>query len=131
MVNDIKEKYDENTVLIIGNWSKRETKIKRISVPNKALKRKLSEHFNIYMIDEFRTSCLHYKTENRCENMYVTDEKEISRKLHSVLMFKAENNRLGCINRDENAVNNMMKIVKSYLKDKTRPLRYTRGYEIK
>jgi hypothetical protein len=105
--------------------------IKRISVPNKGLKRKLSEHFTIYMIDEFRTSCLHYKTENRCENMYVNDKKGVSRKLHSVLTFKAENNRLGCINRDENATNNMIKIVKSYLKDKTRPLRYTRGYEIK
>jgi hypothetical protein len=113
------------------DWSKGETKIKRISVPNKGLKRKLSEHFTIYMIDEFRTSCLHYKTENRCENMYVNDKKGVSRKLHSVLTFKAENNRLGCINRDENATNNMIKIVKSYLKDKTRPLRYTRGYEIK
>jgi len=44
---------------------------------------------------------------------------------------KAENNRFGCINRDENATNNMIKIVKSYLKDKIRPLKYTRGYEIK
>lgn len=131
LVNDIKEKYDKDTILIIGDWSKGETKIKRISVPNKGLKRKLSEHFTIYMIDEFRTSCLHYKTENRCENMYVNDKKGVSRKLHSVLTFKAENNRLGCINRDENATNNMIKIVKSYLKDKTRPLRYTRGYEIK
>ena len=132
LVNDIKEKYDENTVLIIGDWSKSESStIKKISVPNKGLKRKLSEHFTIYMIDEFRTSCLHHKTENRCENMYVNDKKEVSRKLHSVLTFKAENNRLGCINRDENATNNMIKIVKSYLKDKTRPLRYTRGYEIK
>ncbi len=132
LVNDIKEKYDKDTVLIFGDWdAKSSNGIKRISVPNKGLKRKLSEHFTIYMIDEFRTSCLHYKTENRCENMYVNDKKGVSRKLHSVLTFKAENNRLGCINRDENATNNMIKIVKSYLKDKTRPLRYTRGYEIK
>jgi hypothetical protein len=132
LVNDIKEKYDENTVLIIGDWdAKSSNEIKRISIPNKGLKRKLSEHFIVYMIDEFRTSCLHYKTENRCENMYVNDKKGALRKLHSVLTFKAKNNRLGCINRDENATNNMIKIVKSYLKDKTRPLRYTRGYEIK
>lgn len=132
LVNDIKEKYDENTVLIIGDWdAKSSNGIKKISVPNKGLKRKLAKHFKIYMIDEFRTSCLHYKTENRCENMYVNDKKGVSRKLHSVLTFKAKNNRLGCINRDENATNNMIKIVKSYLKDKTRPLRYTRGDEIK
>ena len=128
----IKKKYDENTVLIIGDWDAKSLNgIKRISVPNKTLKRKLSEYFTIYMIDEYRTSCLHYETENRCENMYINDKKGVSRKLHSVLTFKAENNRLGCINRDENATNNMIKIVKSYLKDKTRPLRYTRGYEIK
>ena len=132
LVNDIKEKYNKETVLIIGDWDAKSSKnIKRISVPNKTLKKKLSEHFKIYLIDEFRTSCLHYKTEEKCENMYVNDKKEISRKLHSVLTFKTENNRLGCINRDENATNNMIKIVKSYLNDKTRPLKYTRSFKIK
>ncbi len=131
LINDIKEKYSKSTVLIIGDWdAKSSNGIKRISVPNKGLKRKLSEHFTIYMIDEFRTSCLHYKTENRCENMYVNDKKGVSRKLHSVLTFKAENNRLGCINRDENATNNMIKIVKSYLKDKTRPLNFCRNSKL-
>ena len=62
--------------------------------------------------------------------MYVNDKKGVSRKLHSVLTFKAENNRLGCINRDENATNNMIKIVKSYLKDKTRPLNFCRNSKL-
>ena len=77
-----------------------------------------------------RTSCLHYKTEERCENLYLPDKKGTVRKIHSVLTYEAENKRLGCINRDNNAVNNMIKIVKSYLKDKTRPERYCRGYKI-
>jgi hypothetical protein len=38
-----------------------------------------------------------------------------------------ENKRMGCINRDMNAVNNMVKIVKTYLTDKTRPLRFRRN----
>ena len=36
---------------------------------------------------------------------------------------------MGCINRDENAVNNMIKIIKSYLIDKTRPEKYRRSYK--
>ena len=36
---------------------------------------------------------------------------------------------MGCINRDMNAVNNMVKIVKSYLIDKTRPEKFRRNYK--
>ena len=36
---------------------------------------------------------------------------------------------MGCINRDENAVNNMIKIIKSYLIDKIRPEKYRRSYK--
>ena len=36
---------------------------------------------------------------------------------------------MGCINRDENAVNNMIKIIKSYLIDKIRPEKYRRCYK--
>ena len=35
-----------------------------ISTPNLGIKRKLQERFEVYNIDEFRTSCLHYKTED-------------------------------------------------------------------
>ena len=33
---------------------------------------------------------------------------------------------MGCINRDENAVNNMIKIVENQIKYKERPLKYRR-----
>ena len=55
------------------------------------------------------------------------DETICYYKLHSVLTYKMENNRLGCINRDRNAVLNMKKIVKSWLTDKTRPEKFRRG----
>jgi hypothetical protein len=38
-----------------------------------------------------------------------------------------ENNQIGCINRDENAVNNMIKIVEYFLVYKRRPLNYCRN----
>jgi hypothetical protein len=36
------------------------------------------------------------------------------------------NNRLGCINRDKNAVNNMIRIVKCFIKNKDRPIELKR-----
>ena len=36
---------------------------------------------------------------------------------------------MGCINRDKNAVNNIIKIIKSYLIDKIRPKKYKRCYK--
>jgi hypothetical protein len=36
---------------------------------------------------------------------------------------------MGCINRDENAVNNMIKIVNTYLMNKTRPEKFRRDYK--
>ena len=37
-----------------------------------------------------------------------------------------ENSQSGCINRDENAVRNMIKIVKHQITEKSRPLKYRR-----
>ena len=89
----------------------------------------MAEYFKIYNLDEFRTSCLNYKTETKCENLYLPDKKGTERKIHSILRYQTESNRMGCINRDENAVNNMIKIIKSYLIDKTRPEKYRRSYK--
>ncbi len=36
---------------------------------------------------------------------------------------------MGCINRDENAVNNMIKIVNTYLMNKTRPEKFRKDYK--
>ena len=36
---------------------------------------------------------------------------------------------MGCINRDANAVNNMIKIVLLYIENKTRPEKFRRDYK--
>jgi hypothetical protein len=61
---------------------------------------------------------------------YLSGETDKSRKLHSVLTYKMENNRLGCINRDYNACMNIKKLFEHYVQTGDRPLRYQRGYEI-
>ena len=104
-------------------------KLKYISTPNLGLKRKLAEYFKVYNIDEFRSSCLNYKTEEKSENLYLPDKQGELRKIHSILTYQTESKRMGCINRDKNAVNNMVKIVKEYIEKKERPLKFRRDYK--
>ena len=85
-----------------------------IDTPNTKLNKLIKENFKTYYIDEFRTSKLHYKTKRK------------ERKIYSVLTFKMEKKQSGCINRDENAVNNMIKIVNHQIKYKERTLKYRR-----
>ena len=133
LARNIKDKFGKDVILIQGDWSDKlkttPSRIKYISTPNLGLKRKLNEYLSIYNIDEFRTSCLNYKTEERCENMYLLDKKGVERKIHSILRYQTESKRMGCINRDENAVNNMIKIVNTYLLNKTRPEKFRRDYK--
>ena len=88
LVREIKEKYGKDVILCHGDWSKGDKNIKYMSTPNLGLKRKLAEYFKIYNIDEFRTSCLNHKTENKCENMYLPDKKGTERKIHSILTYQ-------------------------------------------
>jgi hypothetical protein len=133
LARNIKNIFGKDSIICFGDWSDKlkssPSRLKYISTPNIRLKRKLNEYFTIYNIDEFRTSYLNYKTETKCENIYLPDKKGIERKIHSVLTYQTENNRMGCINRDQNAVNNMIKLVKTFLINKTRPEKYRRDYK--
>jgi len=132
MVNKITNKYSKDHIIIIGDWSIGKQMRNFISTPNLTLKRKLQETFRVYNIDEFRTSCLSYKTEEPCENLYLKfkkDPKQKERKIHSILTYKMENNRKGCINRDKNGCKNIQKIFNSYIETGERPEKYRREYK--
>lgn len=62
--------------------------------------------------------------------MYLPDDKGVIRKKHSILTYQMENRRKGCINRDNNSVNNMISILKQYLKDRSRPVHFRRGVDL-
>ena len=155
LLTTIEETFGKNAVLIIGDWSVGKQMRNFISTPNLGLKRKLKTRFQCYSIDEFRTSLLYHQTEEINENLFVKDwyetklnstnknqertkkEKEIIvknknkfRKLHSVLTFKMENGRKGCINRDYNACYNMIKIFEYYILTGDRPERYKRSFKL-
>ena len=117
-------------IIIIGDWSIGKQMRHLLSTPNIRLKRLLARYFSIYNIDEFRTSCIHHETENRCENLYLPDKTGHLRKIHSVLTYQMENQRLGCINRDRNGRQNIRKLFFHYMATGDRPERYRRGYEL-
>jgi hypothetical protein len=98
-----------------------------MSTPNMRLKKLIGKTMKTYNLDEYNTSKLHWKSEEKCNNLYLPDKKQVLRKLHSVLTYKMENNQIGCINRDNNAVKNMVKIVNYFLINKTRPEKYCRS----
>jgi hypothetical protein len=130
MLNKIEKAYGKDSIIIIGDWCIEKQMKNFISTPNIGLKRKLKERFKVYNIDEYRTSCLNYKTEEACSNLYLPDNKNKTRKIHSILTYKMENNRLGCINRDKNGCKNIQKIFEYYIKNNERPENYRRGQTI-
>ena len=131
LVNDIKTHFNENIIIILGDWSKGNEQKGIVSTPNKGLKKILTDNFTVYSIDEFRTSKLNCNTEEVNENLRLPDRKNKLREMHSILTYQMENKRIGCINRDNNAVNNMVKIVKYFLETGKRLLRFRRDYDLK
>jgi hypothetical protein len=121
---------DSKIIIIIGDWSVGKQMRGMISTPNMRLKRQLAKFFVLFLIDEFRTSCLHWLTEQRCENLELPDATGKIHKIHSVLTYQTETNWSGCINRDNNACRNIRKLFREYLKTGGRPVRYQRGVEL-
>ena len=102
-----------------------------ISTPNIALKRKLRERFKVYNIDEFRTSCINNKTKEESDNLWLQGKNKKLYKKHSILTYKMDNNRLGCIDRDKNGCQNIKSYIIVILHQVTIPLVYRRDYKLK
>lgn len=115
LVDNIKKLYGSNCAIIMGDWSISKQMRNFISTPMIGLKRRLSKHFDIINLDEYNTSKINNITKTKCENLAVKlfdrkTHKKVFKSIHSVLTYKMENNRLGCINRDINAVLNMKEL---------------------
>ena len=77
LLNKIENTYSKEHIIIMGDWSIGKQMANFISTPNIRIKRKLSERFKVFSIDEFRTSCLNYKTHEKVDNLWLpcTDKK--------------------------------------------------------
>jgi hypothetical protein len=129
LLNRLEKKYGKDAIFVMGDWGDT-GRLHYMSTPGIGMRRKIATKFKVYLLDEYRTSCLNYKTEERSDNMYFTDKKGEIRKLHSVLMYKTDSGNMGCINRDRNAVYNMRKILLHYIKTGERMEKYRRGEKI-
>ena len=133
LLNELEGIYGKDAIFIFGDWSGK-GKIHYMSTPNIGLKNLLATRFTVYLINEYNTSKLFHlngtegghlkvKVEYGKENgQMITGHKE----LHSVLTFKMGNDISVCINRDYNAVLNMMKILEGLILNKVRPELYCR-----
>ena len=152
LVNSIKQTYGEDVVLIMGDWSGRSKNHLHGMAPTPmiGIKRMLAKSFKIYNLDEYNTSKICNKTKEVCKKMKLKVDEQLKKKpkvkvkkkrtttpetaktyrlekIHSILTYKMENNRTGCINRDVNAVLNMKEIGESIIRDNVRPLVFSRS----
>ena len=88
IINDIKKKFGEDVVLILGDWSMDKKIIKGISsTPNKKYTRILENSFITLQINEYRTSIIHNKLEKKCEN-YINKYNRKYKKIKSVYLLE-------------------------------------------
>ena len=136
LTNKIIETYGiggKDICIFIGNWSQPQQMRNFISTPGKGLRKNIEKLSNgrikFIRIDEFRTSCLHYKTGEKLANKRVGIGKN-AYELHSVLTRKGKNNVTECIHRDKNAIKNYRMLVKYYMRFYSRPLFFLRGLKV-
>jgi len=137
MINMVKKKFGKDVTILYGDWSRRSQMKYFAPTPNKRVKRKFKENFNLYNLDEYRTSKLYWRTNEEGGNLEVKDKKGRIRKKHAIKTFKVKKwvecinrdklrekraiktfkmkERIDCINRDRNACLNMRKLVLNYL----------------
>ena len=120
LINNLKDNFGkpENSVICIGDWEQRK-KMKYLE-PTKGkgfrdLFRKYG--YNVYLVDEFRTSCRCSKCEEgECEKF----REKISIKTNSKVLLKCKTCKV-LWNRDENSSNNIYKISKCSILNLSRP----------
>ena len=76
--------------------------------------------------------CFSKKTTSKSVNNNIEDEDEkiMIKKLHPVLTYRMENNRIGCLNRDKNSCLNMLNIIETWKLKKEYPTYLKRSISI-
>ncbi|NQV77751.1 MAG: hypothetical protein HQ490_05280, partial [Lutibacter sp.] len=123
VVNELEKLYGTNCVLMYGDKNIGKQMRNLISSPMIGFKRMLKRKFEVYNIDEFRTSCLDYRTtdDNLIKNKNPTvkcmkDGQLINKKLHGILVSQIlRKDSIGSFlcyqNRDRNACLNIKALV--------------------
>jgi len=138
MVNELKNKYGSEAILMYGDQNVGSQMKRFISTPMIGLKRMLSKHFRLYEVNEFRTSKLDHKTTDEkvivCRNAIDWNNKKIHGVLVSKILVKDCVDRWvkSFSNRDINGCKNIRKIVLHGLENEMeRPYWYKRSVKLR
>ena len=134
LLNEIENKYltkeDKNDgkkiVLLYGDYSIGASMKGCYSTPNLGLKRLLSTRFEIYDINEYKTSKLYNKTYKELKNVKIRKGKHV-KSLHEILTLKEDTEKRIFVNRDINACKNILSIGLHYLKNREKPKEFIRN----
>ena len=133
LLNEIENKYltkeeienKRKIVLFYGDYSRSTSMKGCYSTPNLGLKRLLSKRFEIFDINEYKTSKLYNKNYKELINVKIRKGKH-QRLLHEVLTLKEDTEKRIFVNRDVNACKNILSIGLYFLKNRERPKEFTR-----
>ena len=127
--HDITEENKKDTCIILGDYSRTEClKWKEPSITKKIRRIFDEKDYNIYLIDEYRTSKLCNICESPCKNKIIHTEENEPKKVWRILRCSNKNCKI-YHNRDINSCMNMHKIVRSYIMNNKRPKNYLRTKE--
>jgi len=130
MLNEISKKYgpSETLLLGLGDFSVNSTSQQMrgcMPTPHKSLLKILQKRFEVVVIDEHRTSKLYNKdTQVELKNFKVRRGHKM-KSIHQLLTPTRNQNGV-ILNRDRNACQNMLNILKEFLKHRTRPQAFCR-----
>jgi hypothetical protein len=133
MIANFRNKYGDpkDVIVIMGDYDKEKNmKGKEPTICKKLRKIFRKEKYNLYLINEFRTSKLCNKCSNENENFLRRDSNDPKHKSKQILVWglvRCKNVKCKLIhNRDINACKNMLKITKSIFETGERPKEYCR-----
>jgi hypothetical protein len=130
MLNEIEQKYgpSETLLLGLGDWSVNSTSQQMrgcMPTPHKSLLKILQKRFEVVIVDEHRTSKLYNKDPSvELKNLKVRRGRKM-KSIHQLLTPTRKPNGV-ILNRDRNACQNMLDILKEFLKHRTRPQAFCR-----
>jgi hypothetical protein len=137
MINNFKNKFGPYCTIVMGDYDKKDhMKGKEPTISKRIKKIFKNNGYKLYLLNEFRTSILCNKCEERCEKFMYREShrpKDIDKEtkkgkkilVHGLLRCTNVNCKI-IHNRDKNACMNMYKIVKNIIKGRGRPKRYRR-----
>jgi len=128
MLNEIEKQYGKDLLIGLGDWSLNTSHQMKgcMPTPNKGITKILKKRFDVVGVDEFRTSKLYYKdTTQELTNLKVKRGKQ-SRSIHTLLTLTRNPNGV-IMNRDCNASQNILNILREYIFNRKRPIEFCRG----